>query len=281
MKLDDARLLLAIKNFGTIRAAANHLYISQPAVSQRLKQIEAYWDTLLFIRTTKKMVLTPEGEHVIAYAAAVLEQERLVSEAIHASSKEVTGTLTLGVSSMIGQYLLPGLLQQYMQLYPKVRIQLETGLSQVIAKRSFHLSICRGQNRLDQTNLLLVEDPLYFVSRKGMKVDHYIAFQTEGEYQALIRQWMQTQQLNLSQTIQVDQMETCKQLMVKGIGKAVLSKIAIQDLDDSHYQIEPMMLEGKALSRPTWLSYADEMIHLPQVKAFIDITKQYVTSITS
>lgn len=76
MKIDDYRLLITLDETKTLRKAAEILYISQPAVTQRLKAIEAAFGVEIFIRT-KQLITTTEGSMIIEHARDMLKRERL------------------------------------------------------------------------------------------------------------------------------------------------------------------------------------------------------------
>ena len=76
MKIDDYRLLITLDETKTLRKAAEILYISQPAVTQRLKAIEAAFGVEIFIRT-KTAHITTEGSMIIEHARDMLKRERL------------------------------------------------------------------------------------------------------------------------------------------------------------------------------------------------------------
>ncbi|MCT2534917.1 LysR family transcriptional regulator [Aquibacillus koreensis] len=280
MKVDDYRLLLMLQKEKTIRGAAERLFISQPAVSQRLKTIEDQWGDALFIRTHKHLILTPVGEKILSFAKEVVKQEEALHDSISSLSEEVTGTLSLGVSSMVGQYLLPSILQKYVEEYPDVTIELETGLSNVLVKGDYHVTIIRGEGIHDKVCESLLADGLYLIDKKMKEIRTprtLIEFQTDQKYQSTVNDWFISQgAAKPSQVIKVDQIETCKQLMLHGIGMAVLPESSIKDVDDRLYEKVPLIIDGKLLVRQTWLCYAEAAKQLPQVQAFISMVQQHL-----
>ena len=120
MKIDDYRLLITLDETKTLRKAAEILYISQPAVTQRLKAIEAGFGVEIFIRTKKQLITTTEGSMIIEHARDMLKRERLFFDKIQAHIGEVNGTISIGCSSLIGQTLLPEVLSLYNSQFPNV-----------------------------------------------------------------------------------------------------------------------------------------------------------------
>ncbi|GAF66636.1 putative transcriptional regulator [Bacillus sp. TS-2] len=275
MKVDDFRILVALEEAKTIRAAAKVLLISQPAVSQRLKNIESEWGKELFIRTPQQLILTPNGEKVVNFARKMLAEHKLVQHDLLSDSEVISGTLSLGVSSIISQYVLPPILKEYLSLYPKVQLELVSGLSSEIhsSHHSFHLSITRGEKLGIEESFLLFQDPLYLIdSIEGKPSSTYIEFQTDSSFQSIVNDWFsQTPQYKPLSKIKVDQIETSKQLLKNGIGKTVLPRTAIYDLDLAQYQLIPLMKTNKMILRDTWLTYSSYSQKLPQVDAFLKL----------
>ena len=168
MKIEDYELLLHLERIGTVRGTAKAVLISQPAVSQRLKFIEDYFGEQIFIRTSKRLKLTPSGELILKHAKEVVEREREIKNTLAASSTEVRGTLSIACSSVISQKYLPSILAKFTKKYPLVSIDLVTGMSEDIKRNhsKYHVSIVRGDKIKDSTSILLFKDPLYIFDTK-------------------------------------------------------------------------------------------------------------------
>src|SRR5690625_3914109 len=163
MKISDYEILIQLAEIGTVRGTAKAILISQPAVSQRLKFIEQYFGEQIFIRTAKRLQLTPSGELILTHAREVVERELAIKNKLAASSEEVRGTLSIACSTVISQRYLPKVLSKFMKKYPKVTVDLVTGTSGDIKNdySNYHVSIVRGETIKDLESTLLFEDPLY------------------------------------------------------------------------------------------------------------------------
>lgn len=76
MSMIELEIIKALAEEGNMRKAADRLFLSQPALSQRLQSIEKEWETQLFIRSQKGLELTPEGEIIVVK----VEGGKLVAE---------------------------------------------------------------------------------------------------------------------------------------------------------------------------------------------------------
>jgi DNA-binding transcriptional LysR family regulator len=280
MKVDEYKLLVTIRNVGTIRGAAKELLISQPAISQRLKQIEDHWGEKLFLRTHKNIIVTPVGEKVIEFGEEMIKgEERLIDE-VSKVSKNVNGRLSLGVSSVVGQYILPRILEDYINKYRDVKIELVTGLSETIRSSiaNFHLTIIRGEKVTGLKCIELFSDRLFLIYKKNKETTEklLIEFQSDPSFHSIVDNWLiEHPKIKFLRKMKVDQIETCKQLMAHGIGLAILPESVVEDLDPEQYTLEPLVVNNQYLSRPTWLCYPEVAEELPQVKAFLDVVQSH------
>src|SRR5690625_3316526 len=252
MKIDDYELLLKLNEVGTIRGTAKEVLISQPAVSQRLKYIEDYFNTEIFIRTPKRLVITPEGELILKYASDVLAKEKRLKNKLLQASEEVRGTLSIACSSLVSQRFLPKILADFTKQFPHVVIDLVTGISETIKSNydDYHVCIIRGSQLKESVSKLLFSDPLYLFdteafSTKELKQRPLISFKTDDSMNELVDTWLNKQtQIKPIKTIRVDQIETCKRFMMEGIGMAVLPKSVSEPLM-KHYPHTPLKIDGK------------------------------------
>lgn len=277
MKVEDHQLVVALSEAGTIKEASKALLISQPAVSQRLKSIEAYWGKSLFVRTPKKLVPTPSGEKVITFSKKMMTETNQVMNALLTDSETIEGTLSLGVASTIGQYYLPAVLSDFMTSYPRVNVELFTGLSSDIMGQheGFHVFITRG-NKPTAQSVLLLEERLYLLRKKGAQSNVLIEFQADSSFQTIVSQWLiQHPDQQVLTKVKVDQMETSKQLLKHGIGATVLPELAVGDLDLSDYHVTMLSNEDEQIVRKTWISHAEYAESFPQVKAFLTFIRSY------
>ncbi|HLR42973.1 MAG TPA: LysR family transcriptional regulator [Pseudogracilibacillus sp.] len=279
MKIDDYELLLQLNKIGTVRGTAKAVLISQPAVSQRLKFIEEYFGEQIFIRTSKRLKLTPSGELILKHAQEVVERETEIKNTLAASSIEVRGTLSIACSSLISQRYLPNILAKFTQKFPLVSIDLVTGMSEHIKRdyNNFHISIVRGAQLKDLSSVLLFKDPLYIFDTKEFSKDNLkkrplISFKSDDDLQDKMNHWLFYRQDEIQplQKISVDQIETCKQFMKQGLGMAILPKSVSESLMDEYPHL-PLEVEGEPITRDTWLCYQPGMRKLPQVNSFIEL----------
>lgn len=279
MRIDDYELLLKLNEIGTIRGTAKAVLISQPAVTQRLKLIEEYFGEQIFLRTSKRLVLTPAGELILKHAKGLIEREKAFMNQLVQSSDEVQGTLSIACSSLISQRFLPAILGEYTARFPKVEIELVTGISEDIRRNHQKYDVCiiRGEKLKETTCVHLFADPLYIFDiepfpENALKERPLISFSSDDSMHELVEHWLYYQQewIKPVKTMTVDQIETCKQFMKQGIGMAVLPKsVSVSLMND--YPHVPLILNEESVTRDTWLCYREGVKQLAQVNHFIDL----------
>lgn len=271
-----------------MRKAADRLFLSQPALSQRLQSIEKEWGEQLFIRSHKGLTATPAGEHVIEFAKETIQRKEEVIEALHMMSSKVHGTLKIACATIIGQNWLPKVLKDFVTQYPEAKIQLITGWSSEIVRALYegeaHIGIVRGQTDWKGPKQHLFRDTLYLVDTELQTLEEvekterpFIQFKSDSNYFEEIQQWWQRHfTVNPKRQITVDQIETCKQMALNGIGYAILPSITLDGNEKVHTIALSDNTEELELTRDTWLIGYETAFELRQVEAFVEVVKKHV-----
>lgn len=115
--------------------AADALYMTQPAVTFQIKQLEEQFNTRLFERGHARIALTPAGELVLQYAEKILALSDEMEMRLLEMTGEMRGTLLVGASTTIAEFMLPRVLGEFNALYPQVRARLIVANSETIENR--------------------------------------------------------------------------------------------------------------------------------------------------
>ncbi|WP_251548982.1 LysR family transcriptional regulator [Neobacillus muris] len=287
--LSEFQLLSVLAQEMNMRKASERLFVSQPALSQRLQTIEKDWGTKLFIRSQKGLSLTPAGELVIHFVNEVLAKQEKVRESIFSMQDGISGTLKIAVASIVGQNWLPQVLKQFIDKYPQVKISLVTGWSSEILNSLYddqvHIGIIRGTPDWKGVKIHLFSDPLFLVDREitspeqVLKTDRpFIQFKSDSNYYQEIQDWwMRNFKTSPKRTVVVDQIETCKQMAFNGIGYAILPQVTLKKAGPEIYKIPLVNQNNEPLKRDTWLLGYESAFQLKQVQAFVELIKEYIS----
>lgn len=129
--MDDFRLKVFITAARTLSftRTAEQLFISQPAVSKHVGELESRYKTQLFVRCGSRLELTPAGETLLACAERLAGDYRRMEYEMSLCASAVEGELRLGASTTIAQYLLPPILARFTTRFPGVRVSMMSGNS--------------------------------------------------------------------------------------------------------------------------------------------------------
>ncbi|KGR92237.1 LysR family transcriptional regulator [Ureibacillus massiliensis 4400831 = CIP 108448 = CCUG 49529] len=285
MTATEAEIVKILAEEKNMRKAAERLFLTQPALSQRLQSIEKEWGAQLFIRSQKGLTPTPAGELVIQYAIDTIARKEEVFESIQALNSKVHGTLKIACASIVGQNWLPKVLKEFVTTYPDAKISLITGWSSEIVKALYegdaHIGIVRGQAEWKGKKIHLFRDMMYLVDKEIKEIDDilttnrpFIQFKSDSNYYQEIQLWWQRHfSSNPKRQIIVDQIETCKQMAMNGIGYAILPSITLDGEEDVNKIPLSNTDKDIGLTRDTWLIGYDSAFELRQVAAFVEVVK--------
>ena len=131
MKIEDLQVLLKVAELHSITAAANQLDISSSAASVALKRIEQQLGTKLFVRTTRKIRLSPEGERFLPLCQQAVDLLQQGVMRISEKQQDINGEVKMAMSSEMGRNLMRVLLNDIMNEYEDLSLRLLVSDSRV------------------------------------------------------------------------------------------------------------------------------------------------------
>lgn len=134
--------------------AAEELYISQPAVTKNIKELETELDAKLFDRLSNKVALTEAGRIVFDYAEHVLELDKKLTFDLSTLKQKYAGQLKLGASTTIGQYILPSILAKFHEQHTDIALVLLNDntekIERALLRNEIDLGIVEGSSKNNQ-----------------------------------------------------------------------------------------------------------------------------------
>ncbi|MEK3936021.1 LysR family transcriptional regulator [Sporosarcina sp. FSL W7-1349] len=259
------------------------LYISQPTLTKRLQQMETELGVKIVNRGVKGVQFTTEGEYLAKRAEELLETFRGIREEIDNFNHYIAGTLRLGVSNFISKYKLPEWLIAFGETYPDVDFHIETGYSKQINHLAYHqdvhIGFIRGDYNWPGEKVLLFEEALCIASLHPIRLEELpnmprIDYQTDSLYKHLTDNWWAERYSQAPLTrVTVDRGDTCKEMVLSGLGYAILPSLFLEDVPQVH-QVPLQTKEGLPVTQKTWMIYHKSAEELHVVKAFVDYIKE-------
>ena len=250
--LDQLRILKAIAAEGSFKRAADSLYVSQPAVSLQVQNLERQLDVPLFDRGGRRAQLTEAGYLLLSYGEKILTLCQETCRALEDLQNLQGGTLIVGASQTTGTYLLPRMIGLFRQNYPDVAVQLHVHSTRrtawSVANGQVDLAIIGGEvpaELHDSLNILpYAEDELALIlpvfhpfakSETIQKDDLYklqfIALDSQSTIrkvidQVLTRCGIDTRRLKVE--MELNSIEAIKNAVQSGLGASFVSVSAIE-----------------------------------------------------
>jgi DNA-binding transcriptional LysR family regulator len=131
--------------------AATELYISQPAVSKHIQELEETYKTKLFERNGSKIALTPAGEILLKHTKNIFEIYREIDFDMSSFINERQGLLRLGASTTISQYIISPILARFHQKQKEIKVNLLNGnteqIENALINKEIEIGIVEGQSK--------------------------------------------------------------------------------------------------------------------------------------
>ena len=186
MTLRHLNIFVAVADYGSMSAAAAHLYLSQPTVSQAIRELEKHYNGLLFERLGKKLYLTERGKLLLPRARELVHQFEETEELM--LNQGQSSTLKLGSTITVGTCLTPFLIPELQKSCPEVKVSSYVSntreIEQKLLRSELDVGIVEGEILSSDLIVLPIgkEHPLY--ERKILKVqdlnDQQFAMREQG-----------------------------------------------------------------------------------------------------
>lgn len=283
MDIQDWRIIQTLYEYKNITKTAEVLYLSQPALTARIRKIETFYGVPLVVRHRRGVQFTAEGEYLAEWAVRMLYQNELIHDNLNNMKHEVTGILRIGVTKFLAKYKMPEILLRFKHMFPLVEFQVLTGWSadvyKLILNRDVHIGFIRGDYPWRGGKELLFEEQLCAAYTQPFEWDDLphlprVLYDTDYRLRDIIDNWW-TEHFSVPPytSIEVDQVDTCKEMIIHGLGYGILPLVIMKDHPGIYNRILIDRL-GEPLIRKTWLYYHTDVLEINMVKEFISFVRE-------
>ena len=257
----DLRAFVAVARLGAVARAAKALGRTQPSVSARLAALETAWNTRLFRRVARGMVLTPEGTRLLPFAESILQDlEKLENEAgLPAGS---SAELRLGAGDALGRRLLPRALARLLEKMPGIDVKLREGTGRTLldALRDGEIDLALIVATADEpappgiTVEPLFESPVQLMTPPGLMEDArssvdvaeladqpIVTLQPGSSFRSHIDRAFAHNGLRLRPAVEVGNLSLVRRFVITGLGVAPVPAVAFsQRSRPAQYSVHEM-----------------------------------------
>ena len=235
------RAFAALSRTGSFTLAAKEMFLSQSAVSHSMKALETDVGCRLFDRVGKKVLLTQAGEALLHHTEKILQEMAAARAGLEQLGKWGVGRLRIGASPTACQYILPAVLREFKESFPKCRIAIEPGDTleaiESVRENRIDLAITLEPRNEDQFEFHpLFTDELTFivgamhpwardghVIRSDIPKQSYVLYNKKSYTFRMVRDYFNQEDMVLNTVIELGSMEAIKELVKLGLGVSILA----------------------------------------------------------
>ncbi len=281
------RVFYVVARSGSFTRAAEQLFMTQPAVTFQIKQLEEHFNARLLERGHGKVTLTSTGQIVYAYAEKILGMEDELETRMSELSDELLGVLNIGSSTTIAAYWLPQLLIDFKVAHPKVEPRVMVGNSflteQRVAAREIDLGLVEFVSddpgiehiRLGEDELLVICSPTHGLARaKQLSAETLLEYPLVNRdmghaFHSLTTQLFDRAGIDMSSVkvaAELGSLLAVKQFVLQGLGYALATRRSIaEDLESGSLVAIPLFPK---LSSPIELVFPRDRFRSRLIETF-------------
>ncbi len=266
MLLSQLEAFAEAARLGNVSRAAEALFLTQPALSARLKGLESALGVELLVRTRRGVRLSEAGKAFLPFAQRALEAvtdgQQLVSELSRGSA----GRLAIGAAPAVSTSVLPGMLARFRAGMPNAQLIVRTGHSEevleMVLREQVELGLVRElrhpeivETPLYEDELVLVFEPSHpFATRRQIKVaevasEHLILFDRTSSYHELTSSLFRREGVVPRGVMELDTIDAAKKMVEQGLGVALLPHTAVAAELTSGRLSSVKLADAKAIRR--------------------------------
>lgn len=281
MKDSDWMLLQTLYHYNNLSKTAEHLFITQPALSKQLSRIEQEFDITIAIRSPKGLIFTEDGMYLVQKANQILG---IIDETHKHFSAAAKHELIIGSSNTFIRSTLLRLINEYSQQAADEKIFITSGISPQILKSvqdgEIQIGFIRGEYQCGLVQYPVSEDGAWIVtnrpvSYKELETMPFIQHSRDTYTQNLFTQWWKENfDAPLSVAVGSNDSATSIETVRLGMGFSIVFDDYLSEADQ--LSLLPMKnRSGEQIRRRTYMVYRKEIQKLQQVRSFIHFIKNH------
>lgn len=241
INLHFLRSFTAVAELRSFSRAAETLFMSQPAVSKAVRELEQQVGLALLDRSARPVALTEAGGVLLGHARRLFADERAAEHALSQLRELETGSLAVGASSTIGIYLLPPAIARFHRRFPRIRLFLDIGNTQQIVEhlRAAALDVAFVEGPVEGDDLLVepwrddelvvIAPPEHALAQAGptslarLLAEDFVLREVGSGTREVIELALRARGAALTVPLELGSTEAIKRAVIAGMGLAIVS----------------------------------------------------------
>ena len=292
MNLEHLKTFHVVASLGSFTEAAKALYMTQPAVSQQIQGIEHALRNPLFDRSKRQIRLTAKGKILFSYTQKLFGIFREIENVFSDLNHLLTGELTIAASAVMGNYFLSSFIGEFYKKYPLISIRLEMGdsayVTHLVEEGLADVALSRHVKNLKHCKQkLLIKEPYVCVggptsplaamkrslSAKEFAENYLVMRQKGSRMRSKLEEWFKcvgVYEFLSMPVIEVNSLESSKQLIARGFGAAAFPSIAVRQ-ELKRESLIMLSVENFSVTADYFLGYNDKRELSPAAFEFISL----------
>ncbi|AFQ09205.1 LysR family transcriptional regulator [Bacillus pacificus] len=285
MNIENIEAFIYVCQLGSFNKAAEALYLTQPSVTARIQSLEREINIKLFHRNGNKISLTEKGEYFFPHAQKILQSYQEAKYGLQQVT--IPYDLVIGSALSISNNILPEILPGFKSEFKDVRIKIVTGHSQDILQKVINkevdFGIVRTETHPQVESIRLYNDPIglfvprnhIFLKEEKVTIEHVskqplIFFDYGSMDWLMIHRLFSSNDVSPNIFLEVDNMETAKNLVIQGMGISFLPEHCVKQ------ELENGELIRVEMTPPVKINISIDFIYLKgrPKSVFIDFLKE-------
>jgi DNA-binding transcriptional LysR family regulator len=297
LNLNQLRIFYFAAKYGSFSAAAEALFITQPAVTKQIQQLQAAHGVKLLNRFGKKMVLTDAGEALYSFADRIFQIESQAEENLRDFQQRKSGRLRIHASESFGAYYLPFIINLFRKKYPKIDIALNIFTSQQIVENTIRLENDLGfissplehkklvVSEILEDRLILIVPPSHPFARKKvldpwkLEGQSIIMHEKGSASRNIVDEFIRKNNLFVSITLELSNNEAIKRAVEQGLGLSLISENVVRE-EIERKKLKPIPLADPTLKRKFYLIYHKDKYLSQPFQMFVQMVNQWASEYT-
>lgn len=283
----DWTCLATIFEEKNLTRSAEKLYISQPALTYRIRELEKELGVKIFVKAKGSVKFTKEGNRIAQYAKKMqFELNRLKAD-LQEMNQVAHGTLEISAGEIFSHTELPTILSKFHQLYPNIKFNISSlnpnNILDKLTNVESHITIIRSELEWSGPKLILRKDPVCIISKNPVslhalpKMTRINMLLTNSSKKAIDDWWNKFFAAPPSLSMNVTKPEACIEMVKQDFGYAIfpLSVVQKQHLQNDLHVTSLHYKDGTPFELNLYAYYREETTDIKMVETFIKFLKEY------
>ena len=288
LNIENLIMFCLVVDEGSISQAARLSFVSQPAVTRQIHQLENYYGALLFDRSEGKLSVTKIGRELYPFAKAIINDFNHSKEVIQQLTDEYHANLRVGASLTIGEYLLPRLLGKFKKQKPEIKVTLTIKNTALVledlSKDVIDLALVEGAventdfivEKFAEDELILICSPDHpWKDREEIHIEELVNERmiwrestsgTRHTVESKLREYGVLEKIN--SYMEIGSTQAIKSMIEAGLGITILPRLTVvRELELG--LLREVNISGVKITRNLWLVKKNQRFNKSEVDNFV------------